>query len=555
MRALIDDEGTGRHLDLVGAEQEEDVERARCDHAGDVEAAFARHEAEIEPADARGRRVQHAKTVPAVLDDAERTGRLGRHRQDRLAIGTGQGALPDQQHRLLPIGRGMIDETGERLRPCAEMGVVIGQVDLLADQAEGEIAAQPALADARVQDRRLLAGIGADDHQRIRLLDPGDAGIEDVAGAAELRMQLGAVLTAIEIGRPERGDQALQRVHLLDRGEIAGDRADLLGLCRLHLLRDQREGLGPGGRAQRAVLADIGSVEPLCAQAVDDVAGLVGDPLLIHRLIQAGQDAHDLLAAGIDADGRADGVHHVDRLRLGQLPGPGLVLVGLGGQRTDRAEIDDVALELRGHRLLEIGGDLHVLAAPDGAEVLAAGDFGGEADAARALDAARHRGLDQRADILVLDRALVLGIARGVDAIGHRLVLQVALAALVADRAIQRVVDEEELHHPLARLLDHGRLGRDDRRLAIGAGAQVAHADRTRRLRLGRAALHLDEAHAAVAGNREPLMEAEARHLGTRRLAGLQERVFGRNVDLDAVDEEFGHVNISRNQACARYRL
>ena len=31
-----------------------------------------------------------------------------------------------------------------------------------------------------------------------------------------------------------------------------------------------------------AVLADIGLVEPLGAQAVDDVAGLVGNPLLVH---------------------------------------------------------------------------------------------------------------------------------------------------------------------------------------------------------------------------------------------------------------------------------
>jgi hypothetical protein len=61
------------------------------------------------------------------------------------------------------------------------------------------------------------------------------------------------------------------------------------------------------------------------------------------------------------------------------------------------------------------------------------------------------------------------------------------------------------------------------------------------RLRLRRAALHLDQAHAAIAGDREPLVEAEARHLGARRLAGLQHRVLRRNVDLDAVDEEFGH--------------
>ena len=59
------------------------------------------------------------------------------------------------------------------------------------------------------------------------------------------------------------------------------------------------------------------------------------------------------------------------------------------------------------------------------------------------------------ADIFVLDRALVLGEAAGIDAVGHRLILQIALAALIADRAIERMVDQQKLHHAFARLLHH----------------------------------------------------------------------------------------------------
>src|SRR6185436_9626450 len=135
----------------------------------------------------------------------------------------------------------------------------------------------------------------------------------------------------------------------------------------------------------------------------------------------------------------------------------------------------------------------HILAAAGGAEVGYAGHFRGEANATGAVDAAVHARLDERADILVLDCALVFGVTAGVDAIGHRLVLQIALAALVADRAIERVVDEQELHHPFARLLDHRRLGEDLRRLAIGAGPEIADAHGAARLRLGRSALHLDQ--------------------------------------------------------------
>ena len=110
---------------------------------------------------------------------------------------------------------------------------------------------------------------------------------------------------------------------------------------------------------------------------------------------------------------------------------------------------------------------------------------------------------------------LFSSIAAVVAAVAHRLVLQVALAALVADRAIERMVDQQELHHALARLLHHRRVGDD--LLPVG--------DRQRagRLRLRRAGLHLDQAHAAVAGDRQALVVAEARDLDAGQLAGLQD--------------------------------
>src|SRR3546814_19427130 len=83
-------------------------------------------------------------------------------------------------------------------------------------------------------------------------------------------------------------------------------------------------------------------------------------------------------------------------------------------------------------------------------------------------------------------------------AIGYRLVLQIALAALIADRAVERMVDEQKLHHPFARLLYHRAVGLDD--LPLG-GRQ-----RARRLRLRRAGRDLDEAHAAIAGDRQAFM-------------------------------------------------
>ena len=209
-------------------------------------------------------------------------------------------------------------------------------------------------------------------------------------------------------------------------------------------------------------------------------------------------------------------------------------------------------MQLGTHRGFEIGRDLHILAATDRTHVARARHFRREPHAARAMNAAVHRGFDQHADIFIFDRALVFGIARRIDAEGNRLILQIAFAALIADRAIERMIDEQKLHHAFARLFHHRRFGKHDGRLTIRAGAQIAHCHGTGGRRLWRAALHLDEAHAAIAGDRQTLVVAKARNLDASCLAGLQQRIFRRNVDLDIVDDELGHRKKSSKEC--RYR-
>ena len=124
-------------------------------------------------------------------------------------------------------------------------------------------------------------------------------------------------------------------------------------------------------------------------------------------------------------------------------------------------------------------------------------------------------GLDQRAEILVADGALVLLEPAAVETVGHRLVLQIALAALVADRAIERMIDQQELHHPLLRLDRLWRFGVNHH--AVGRRHR-AGGDRLWRF------LDLDQTHPAVAGDREALVVAEMRDLDPGVLAGLQDR-------------------------------
>ena len=439
------------------------------------------------------------------------------------------------QHVVAAFER-IVDE----LERVAEPLIGVGQIRLRPDQRNLGAVLQPGLADAGVEHRRLGPGIGADQEDCVRLVHAGNGGVEQVARAPVLRVQLGAELAAIVVRRAELAEQRLEREHLLDGAKVARDGADALAASLADAHGDFAEGVVPGDLFELAAHAHIRPVEPLALQRVNGGARLVRDPFLVHGVMVARQDAEHLAAAAVDADVGAKPVHHVDGLGLAQLPGPRGVGIGLRGQRANRAEIDHVARKLGHHALLKVGGDFHVLAAADQPKLRHARDLGHEADAARALDAARHEGLDERPEIFLFHGALGLAVAAAVLAIIEGLVLQVALAALVADGAVERMVDQQEFHHAFARLFDERRIRADRGRRAVAVRAQIVHARGAGRHRL-RHAHDLDEAHAAIAGHRQALVVAEPRDFEPRQLARLQQRDAVLDLDFPAVNVELWH--------------
>ena len=481
--------------------------------------------------------MQHVETVPAVLHHAEALGGLARQTEQRRAVFARQYARPDDQHRpfgaIQHIGEAVVaaGQRAQRVHAIAQMVAAVGQVGRFADQADLEPACPPAPPDARVENRGLDPRVGPYQQQRIGLVDAGDAAVEQVA-CAQRRIDLGPVLAAVDVGRAQGCHEVLQRDHRLGVGMVAGDRRGSCAADPGEFIGYRGEGLGPGRRLQPAVPADIGPIETLPFQAVAGEAGLVGDPLLVDVVVQARQHPHDLGAAAVDPNVGADGIHDVDRFGLAQFPGPRREGIGLGGQRADRAQVDHVAGEFGGQRALQISRDLHMLAAMERADFLDARNFFGKADAAGAMDAAGHDRLDQRPHFLVVHRALVFLEAGAVVAVGHRLVLQVAFAALVADRAVERMVDQQEFHHAPAGLDRLFRIRKDDHAVQdrLGAGGD----------RLGRP-LHLHQAHAAVAGNRQPFVEAEMRHFLADRLQRLEQGQAPVDLMLFAVDGDRCH--------------
>src|SRR3712207_8054496 len=116
------------------------------------------------------------------------------------------------------------------------------------------------------------------------------------------------------------------------------------------------------------------------------------------------------------------------------------------GQRPDRADLRGVAREVGGERLVLVDGHLLQGAALEQLDERVAGDLLGEPGA----PGAQHAALPVEQQIGADGQRLGVG-ALDVDepalgaAVAHRLVLQRALAALVADRAVQRVVDRKSV--------------------------------------------------------------------------------------------------------------
>jgi hypothetical protein len=105
------------------------------------------------------------------------------------------GAGADQHDRMLgvlqDVGEGALaaSKVAQRIRTGADVIIIIGEIGLGADHADLELTGAPALADARVENRGFLARVGADDQQRIGLVDADNGRVEDIGRATRLGIE------------------------------------------------------------------------------------------------------------------------------------------------------------------------------------------------------------------------------------------------------------------------------------------------------------------------------------------------------------------------------
>src|SRR5688500_1621623 len=124
-----------------------------------------------------------------------------------------------------------------------------------------------------------------------------------------------------------------------------------------------------------------------------------------------------------------------------------MLLQGLVRENTGGTDLHQIAAELTLEDAVLMAAKIDLIAQYQRVEITASRIVAIKPSTAVALDAAVHLVIDERAQVLVVKRAL----PASVTAIGmprhYRHVLQVAFATLVAHRTIMRVVDHQPFDH------------------------------------------------------------------------------------------------------------
>ena len=273
------------------------------------------------------------------------------------------------------------------------------------------------LPDSLREQRMVLAQVGADHKHGLQTGQRCDRAAQMAHALG--RRELGVAQTMIDVFAAERAHQRRGQVQLLQCAVRAHQRADRLRAVRFNGLAQ-----AIGHVFERGLPVDF---QPLAAllqhrlgEALFGIQGFirktiaVGQPALVDCFVFERQHAHHLVVLDLHDQVRTGRVVRADRLAPRQLPVARLKAEWLAGDRADRAQVDHVARQFGVHRIAEHRGDLRMFAAVDHAELHHPADFLAEADAARAVDAARHLlHRQERADVLVKHHALFFFVARG----------------------------------------------------------------------------------------------------------------------------------------------
>src|SRR5215510_2094738 len=225
------------------------------------------------------------------------------------------------------------------------------------------------------------------------------------------------------------------------------------------------------------------------------VTSLVAKPMAIDRFVDPRLKTIDVVLIGFDADIAAGAATGADGRRFLQIPDANFEAEIAVRQRAHWTDINDVSRKWIIENRIREQRNGGVIAAIDHRKFVGPGNLLKKAHTARAFDAALAVKYDVGTENFPFAVVLLsLLEAAPLEIVRHVIILQPALPRLITDRAIQRVIYQKKLHHRLSNRQHFRALGQNRhpfRRLSVTSDLELRHF------------LNLDEAHAAVAGDRQ----------------------------------------------------
>src|SRR5260221_2773 len=385
----------------------------------------------------------------------------------------------------------------------------------------------------------LIGGIVADQKNRagfVKLLH-GEQGILGVVTERGDQASVVGGAVVIDVGGAESfARKFLEKIIFFVRSAIRTDEADGVGAIfsvnRFQFCSGGLCGFFPGDWEELIALADhwlldaIGVLGEIEAEAALDAEKIAVDAA--HVAIVGAQnlmiaDAESGLAAVRTVGAHGRNVFH--------FPGAGLVAISAAGERAHRADVNAHAALFAFEMIFAIGDDDAVGAPHTHAESFDVHAFIANTHAAEAENAARSVVINNFRPFFFGTMKFFFDETAGIGAVAENHVLQLALTAFVADRAVERVVGEEKFQNAFASLLDlrsvgsnHHAVGRDQ----SASGLHLGHL------------FDFDQAHAAGGLQRKSRVVTEGRNFGSDLLGGFDhQRARG--------DLQFAVVNFERD--------
>jgi hypothetical protein len=273
---------------------------------------------------------------------------------------------------------------------------------------------------------------------------------------------------------------------------------------------------------------------------MEGVASFVTDPVTVDLFIDPWLKTRNAVLVSLDADVAARAAARTDRRRLLQVPDAHFEAKIAIRKRADRADVDNIASQGIVENRAGKKSNGRMVAAVDDSQLVGMGHFLQEAHAASAFDA--PLAVENNVGAKDLPLAFMLFFffeAAGLPVMLHIVVLEPALPGLIANGAVQRVIDEQELHDGLAHREDLGTLGQHGHALGdlrVAGNLQLGHF------------FDFHEAHAAIAGNRQFRMVTVVRDRNSRFSSRLNDGFALGGADFFAVD---GDLDRFHHQCCA----